>query len=60
MLVIEEHVPPVVVSVVTPLPETVDCTLDNPRTIWILSHIIDTGKELLHVILIIFHIFVSF
>ena len=57
--VIEEHVPPVVVTIVAPLVQAVDCTLHNPRTVRILGLVIYTGEKLLHIVLVILHILVA-
>ena len=60
MLVVEEHVPPVVVTVVAPLVEAVHNTLHHPRTLRILGHVIHAGKQLLHIVGVILHILVAF
>ena len=53
MLVIIELVIPVGVAVVDPLTAAVAEILDDPRTIGILGLVVDTGKELGHVVVVV-------
>ena len=55
-LLAEEHVPPVVVAVVDPLPAAVAYLLDDPRAVGMLGLVVHARQQLLHVVVIVFDV----